>query len=130
MTINSFGKVVIILREKILLWNMTKTMMMILRNVSYCGGPGNRVLATMVTVYWPLTISNTFSKRPHKPCNTSKHVENGTTLEHFEGVLCNKYLSILQKFINNIFHPFDIIEFPLSLSVASNQNSLKSQILM
>ena len=59
-------------------------MLTIWRNVNYGGGPGNSVLATVVTVYWPLTISNTFSKRPHKPCNTSKHVENGTTLEHFD----------------------------------------------
>ena len=65
---------------------MMTMMLMILRNVNYCGLPGNSVLATMVTVYGPLTISNTFSKRPHKPCNTSKHVENGTTLEHFDQI--------------------------------------------
>ena len=46
--------------------------------------PGNSVLATMVPVYRPLTISNTFSKRPHKPCNTSENVESGTTLGHFD----------------------------------------------
>ena len=57
-------------------------------NVNYYGGPGNSVLATMVTVYRPLTISNTFSKRPHKPCNTTKNVENGTTLEHFDKISC------------------------------------------
>ena len=76
-----------VLRKWELLWNMMLTMLtMILRNVNYCGLPGNSVLATMVTVYRPLTISNTFSKRPHKPCNTSKHVENGTTLEHFDQI--------------------------------------------
>ena len=106
-------------------------MLMILRNVNYCGLPGNSVLATMVTVYGPLTISNTFSKRRHKPCNTSKHVKNGTILEILIKFLVRKcmnknkrvspkrnwckYLSIWQKSINNIFHPFDIIEFPLSL---------------
>ena len=46
------------------------------RNVNYCGEPGNSVSATVVTLYRALTISNTFSKRPHKPHNTSKNVEH------------------------------------------------------
>ena len=46
------------------------------RNVNYCGQPGNSVSATVVTLYRALTISNTFSKRPHKPHNTSKNVEH------------------------------------------------------
>ena len=104
------------------------------RNVNYCGEPGNSVSATVVTLYRALTISNTFSKRPHKPHNTSKNVEH-IDQEPF----CVKYWNknndgldqqIFVKFakvLNNIFQPFDIIEFARSLSLASNQNSLKSK---
>ena len=54
----------------------SKAMMVKNRNVNYCGEPGNSVSATVVTLYRALTISNTFSKRPHKPHNTSKNVEH------------------------------------------------------
>ena len=99
------------------------------------GVAGNSVLATMVPVYRPLTISNTFSKRPHKPCNTSENVESGTTLGHFDiefpilkGVNVWKQIyeslasvEMVSKvdeqyiFKTKYFYLFDKIEFPHSL---------------